>query len=87
MLDIVAEGPARSVFFAALDAVVVFQSDMEVFLLKTGWTFVAFVPDQRIGGDRRGWPRRSERRRWWTDGQHRRPNDQTTNGHRRKPPG
>jgi hypothetical protein len=42
---------------------------METLLLKTGWTFQTYNPDRRSGGDRRGWPRRSnDRRRWWTDG-------------------
>jgi len=45
-----------------------FQSDMEALLVKTGWTFVSFSPDQRRGRDRRTWPRITERRRWWTDG-------------------
>jgi len=45
-----------------------FKSDMEAFLLKTGWTFLDFSPDRRRGRDRRGFPRMEERRRWWTDG-------------------
>jgi hypothetical protein len=45
-----------------------FQSDMEAMLVQTGWTFVAFSPENRVGQDRRAWPRMTERRRWWTDG-------------------
>ena len=45
-----------------------FQTDLETLLLKTGWSFVKFSPEHRLGGDRRGFPRLEERRRWWTDG-------------------
>jgi len=45
-----------------------FQNDMEELLVQTGWSFVEFSPEQRIGRDRRTWPRMTERRRWWTDG-------------------
>jgi hypothetical protein len=61
-------GP-RSYLFPDLPALARFQSDLEQFLLRTGWTFVAFSPDRRTGRDRRTWPRRAnDRRRWWTDG-------------------
>ena len=60
---------ARSYFFSELDTLVRFQSDMEQFLLKTGWSFVRFSPDRRTGTERRKWPRfDNDRRRWWTDG-------------------
>jgi hypothetical protein len=60
---------ARSYFFPELDTLVRFQSDMEQFLLKTGWSFVRFSPDRRTGAERRTWPRfDNDRRRWWTDG-------------------
>lgn len=45
-----------------------FQTNMETFLLKTGWSFVGFSPERRRGRDRRCFPRIDERRRWWTDG-------------------
>jgi hypothetical protein len=46
-----------------------FQTNMETFLLKTGWCFASFSPERRGGRDRRGFPRvDDERRRWWTDG-------------------
>ena len=69
MALIVRSGPTpRSYFFSDAARLEMFQSDMETLLLKTGWSFVAFAPDRRSGGDRRGWPRRAnDRRRWWTD--------------------
>jgi hypothetical protein len=68
LLSVTGDGSPRSFFFSDVMALVTFQSDMEAFLLKTGWTFLEFVPDRRAGRDRRGWPRITERRRWWTDG-------------------
>jgi hypothetical protein len=61
-------GVPRSYPFDSMDRLVAFQSDMESLLVRTGWSFVAFTPDRRSGRDRRGMPRESERRRWWTDG-------------------
>jgi hypothetical protein len=80
------DGPPRSYFFADFTALVVFQSDMEAFLLRTGWSFVAFTPERRAGVDRRGWPRLDERRRWWTDGRQHEPDQATRNRRGRKPP-
>lgn len=57
---------------------ITFQSDMEALLVQTGWSFLAFSPDQRRGSDRRAWPRLTERRRWWTDGLHFNPADSRT---------
>ena len=54
--------------FSSLTALSRFQSDMEAFLLKTGWRFLEFAPERRRGRDRRTFPRIEERRRWWTDG-------------------
>jgi hypothetical protein len=69
LLTVSGDGPERSYFFRELQALVAFQSDMEAFLLKTGWSFEAFSPDRRSGRDRRGFPRvDNDRRRWWTDG-------------------
>ncbi len=46
-----------------------FQTNMETFLLKTGWALANFSPERRGGRDRRSFPRiDDERRRWWTDG-------------------
>ena len=68
-LVISGDGTPRSYFFRESHRLETFQRDMETLLLKTGWTFRGYEPDRRSGGDRRGWPRRSnDRRRWWTDG-------------------
>jgi len=80
------DGPPHSYFFGDFSKLVVFQSDMEAFLLKTGWSFVAFAPERRLGIDRRGWPRLDERRRWWTDGQQQEPDQASRNRRSRKPP-
>jgi hypothetical protein len=37
-------------------------------LLQFGWSFVGHLPERRMGLDRRTQVRRSDRRRWWTDG-------------------
>ena len=63
------DGAPRSYFFREYDRLETFQKDMETLLLKTGWSFVSYEPDQRTGRDRRDFPRRTnDRRRWWTDG-------------------
>jgi hypothetical protein len=67
-LVVVENGTMRSFAFKDIDRLIAFQSDMESFLIRTGWTFVAFAPDRRTGRDRRQMPRMTERRRWWTDG-------------------
>jgi hypothetical protein len=61
-------GAPRSYFFNDAATLVAFQSDMEAFLVRTGWTLLEFSPDRRTGLDRRHFPRMTERRRWWTDG-------------------
>jgi hypothetical protein len=66
-LVVVENGTTRSFGFSDAERLIAFQSDMEAFLIRTGWTFVAFSPDRRTGRDRRRMPRISERRRWWTD--------------------
>jgi hypothetical protein len=64
----------RSFAFPDLDALLQFQSDMEQFLVRTGWTLLDFVPDRRRYTDRRGFPRVAcDRRRWWTDPLRRQP--------------
>jgi hypothetical protein len=68
LLVVTGDGAPRSYFFNTIESLVLFQSDMESFLLNTGWSFVAFTPDRRTGRERRGFPRLEERRRWWTDG-------------------
>ena len=58
----------REYRFPDADALTRFQSDMEAFLLTSGWTLLKFGPERRLGRDRRRFPRLEERRRWWTDG-------------------
>jgi hypothetical protein len=67
-LVITESGRPRTFTFRDVERMVVFQNDMEDFLVRTGWSLAEFVPDRRRGGDRRGFPRdRIDRRRWWTD--------------------
>jgi hypothetical protein len=61
-------GRTRAYRFTDKDTLDRFQRDMETMLVGTGWSFVGFSPERRTGRDRRGWPRITERRRWWTDG-------------------
>jgi hypothetical protein len=68
-LIIVGEGKPRAYRFNEMMDLVNFQCDMEALLLKTGWSLVEFSPERRRGRERRTWPRMTERRRWWTDGQ------------------
>jgi hypothetical protein len=60
-------GSPRTIHFSTLERLVQFQADMETLLLRTGWSFSEFSPEQRSGRERRGFPRMAERRRWWTD--------------------
>jgi hypothetical protein len=66
---VVVEGGRSRVFtFTDLARLVVFQHDMEAFLVRTGWSLADFTPDRRGSRDRRGFPRDgNDRRRWWTD--------------------
>ena len=58
----------REYRFADMARLRVFQSDMEAFLQKTGWTLLRYHPERRHRArDRRRFPRIEERRRWWTD--------------------
>jgi hypothetical protein len=67
-LVVVDSGATRLFTFTDLDRLVVFQLDMEAFMVRTGWSLVDFTPDRRTGSDRRGFPREdNDRRRWWTD--------------------
>jgi hypothetical protein len=57
----------RAFRFRDIERLVVCQSDMETFLVRTGWSLTDFSPDRRVA-DRRLFPRVSpDRRRWWTD--------------------
>jgi hypothetical protein len=60
-------GRLRTFRFPEFERLVVFQSDMEAFLVRTGWSLADFTPDRRRA-DRRAFPRvTTDRRRWWTD--------------------
>jgi hypothetical protein len=61
-------GVSRTIRFPELPALVRFQSNMDTFLLRTGWLLLNYAPDRRRR-DRRSFPRATnDRRRWWTDG-------------------
>ena len=45
-----------------------FHAGLDSSLLEFGWSFVGHLPERRMGQDRRQNVRRSDRRRWWTDG-------------------
>lgn len=67
-LIVTAEGLSRTLEFPELAALVRFQTDMDTFLLRTGWLLMNYAPDRRRR-DRRRFPRvTNDRRRWWTDG-------------------
>ena len=58
----------REYRFADASGLRVFQSDMEAFLRRTGWTLLEFYPERRRRDrDRRRSPQLQERRRWWND--------------------
>jgi hypothetical protein len=67
-LIVTENGTPRSFPFSDLERLVAFQSDMEAFLVRSGWSLLEFSPERRGGRDRRRFPRLTERRRWWTDG-------------------
>ena len=67
-LIVTRSGVSRTIEFPELPALVRFQTDMDTFLLRTGWLLLNYAPDRRRR-DRRKFPRAStDRRRWWTDG-------------------
>ena len=45
-----------------------FHAGVDSSLLEFGWSFVGHLPERRMAPDRRSHVRRSDRRRWWTDG-------------------
>jgi hypothetical protein len=67
LVVVTGDAAPRRYSFGESSALASFQADMEAFLLNTGWTFLKCSPERRRGRDRRGFPRLSERRRWWTD--------------------
>ena len=67
-LIVTRDGLSRTIDFPELPALVRFQTDMDTFLLRTGWLLLNYAPDRRRR-DRRSFPRpNNDRRRWWTDG-------------------
>jgi hypothetical protein len=67
-LIVTRDGVSRTIEFVELPALVRFQTDMDTFLLRTGWLLLTYAPDRRRR-DRRSFPRATnDRRRWWTDG-------------------
>lgn len=67
LLVVTENGTPRSYFFSDPTRLIAFQSDMEGFLVRTGWVLHEFSPERRSGRDRRTFPRLDERRRWWND--------------------
>ena len=58
----------REYRFSDTSSLRTFQSDMEAFLRKTGWTLLEYSPERRRRDrDRRRFPRLGERRRWLAD--------------------
>ena len=45
-----------------------FHANLDAGLLEFGWSFIGHLPERRMHPDRRLHVRRSDRRRWWTDG-------------------
>lgn len=45
-----------------------FHVGLDSSLIEFGWSFIGHLPERRMGPDRRRQVRRSDRRRWWTDG-------------------
>lgn len=61
-----ARDEVREYRFADESALRIFQTDMEAFLMKTGWAQLKYFPERRgRDRDRRRLPRLAERRRWW----------------------
>lgn len=68
ILSVNENGQERAYAFSEPDRLIAFQSDMEAFLVRTGWALESFSPERRTGRDRRRSPRvDNDRRRWWTD--------------------
>jgi hypothetical protein len=45
-----------------------FHANLDASLLQFGWVFIGHLPNRRSHEDRRHLVRKSDRRRWWTDG-------------------
>lgn len=66
-LVVTRDGAPCTYSFDGAERLASFQADMEEMLIHTGWRLEEFWPERRRGGDRRHFPRLTERRRWWTD--------------------
>jgi hypothetical protein len=53
MFEIDGDGPPRTYSFTSLDALTTFHRDMELFLIRTGWSLVGYSPERRVLRDRR----------------------------------
>jgi hypothetical protein len=60
-----ARDEVREYRFADVAALRIFQTDMEGFLMRTGWTQLKYFPERRRDRDRRRVPRTADRRKWW----------------------
>jgi hypothetical protein len=58
----------RAYDFPTEDAADAFHQNLDASLLQFGWVFIGHLPNQRSHPDRRRRIRKSDRRRWWTDG-------------------
>lgn len=58
----------RAYEFSDQSAADEFHISLDSSLLEFGWSFVGHLPERRMVLDRRRQVRRSDRRRWWTDG-------------------
>ncbi len=68
LLLVTTNGTTKTYRFSDLDRLIAFQTNMEDFLVRTGWSLESFTPERRNGRDRRRMPRiENDRRRWWTD--------------------
>ena len=68
ILALTTNGDTRTYAFSTFERLLAFQSNLEDFLLRTGWSLDSFAPERRRGRDRRRMPRvDNDRRRWWTD--------------------
>jgi hypothetical protein len=67
-LVVMANGSVSTIPFKDESALIVFQTDMEELLVRTGWVLQECTPERRRKRVRRGVPRiTNDRRRWWTD--------------------
>lgn len=66
ILHIINGTDTRRVSFQEVSALIVFQTSMEAFLVRTGWSLESFAPERRQDQERRMFARGPDRRRGWT---------------------